>query len=153
MKKYALLVPLTLLLLPLLAQMTLPRMYIQKLALDNGKNPSITWQKDKSANEYILKAWINTRPEEVLSTETHPLHTIAVKQVGDGIKFPFTVIASLQLGNFRNHWKAGEVIMLEITHKKSGQKFSWRQPIPEGTALIKMLDKPIIIPPFKKFKK
>ncbi len=141
------------LLLPCLAQMTTPRMYVQKLALDNGKNPSITWQKDKSANEYILKAWINTRPEEVLSTDTHPLHTIAVKQVGDGIKFPFTVIASLQLGNFRNHWKAGEVIMLEITHKKSGQKFSWRQPIPEGTALIKMLDKPIIIPPFKKYKK
>ncbi|GAB1365396.1 hypothetical protein MASR1M36_02670 [Candidatus Cloacimonadaceae bacterium] len=153
MKKLYLLCLLLAFILPTFAQMTIPRMYVQKLALDSGKNPSITWQKDKSANEYILKAWINTRPDEIISTETHPLHTIAVKQVGDGKKFPFTVVATLQLGNFRSQWKAGEVIHLEITHKKSGQKFSWRQPIPEGTALIKMLDKPLIIPPYKKYNK
>ena len=141
------------LLLPLAAQMTLPRVYVQKLVLENGKNPSITWEKDKSANEYTLIAWINTRPDDIVSTVKNPTNTIAIKQVGDGVKFPFTVIASVQLGNFKSQWKAGEVIHLELTHKKSGQKLSWRQPIPEGSALIKELEKPIKIPPFKKPKK
>jgi len=135
-----------------LSAITIPRVYAQKLTLDNGNNPTITWEKDKSANEYILKAWINTRPEEIVSTETHPLHTIALKQVGDGKKFPVTVIASLQLGNFPSQWKAGEVIHLEVTHKKTGQKKTWTQSIPEGTNLIKMLEKPIVIPPYTKKK-
>ena len=126
---------------------------MQKLTLENGKNPSITQEKDKSANEYILKAWINTRPDEIVSTETHPLYTIAVKQVGDGKKFPFTVIASLQLGNFPSQWEAGEVIYLEITHKKTGQKKTWTKSIPEGTNLIKMLEKPVVVPPYTKKKK
>ena len=136
-----------------LSTITIPRVYVQKLTLENGKNPLITWEKDKSANEYILKAWINTRPDEIVSTETHPIHTVAVKQIGDGVKFPFTVIASLQLGNFKSQWQAGEVIYMEITHKKTGQTKTWTQPIPEGTNLIKMLDKPVVIPPYAKQKK
>lgn len=139
-------------LLPIHA-ITTPRVYIQKLVLENGKNPSITWENNFSAKEYVLKAWINTKPEEVISTDTNPIQTIAVKQVGDGIKFPFTVIASIQLGNFKQQWIAGEVLHLEIMHRKSKQKFSWKMPIPEGTALIKALDKPIVIPPFAKPKK
>ena len=70
-----------------LSSITIPRVYVQKLTLENGKNPSITQEKDKSANEYILKAYINNRPDEIVSTEIHPLHTIAVKQIGDGKKF------------------------------------------------------------------
>ena len=136
-----------------LSSITIPRVYVQKLTLENGKNPSITQEKDKSANEYILKAWINTRPDEIVSTETHPLYTTAVKQVGDGKKFPFTVIASLQLGNFPRQWEAGEVIYLEITHKKTGQKKTWTKSIPEGTNLIKMLEKPVVVPPYTKKKK
>jgi len=132
---------------------TIPRVYVQKLTLDNGNNPLITWEKDKSANEYILRAWINTRPDEIVSTETNPIQTVAVKQVGDGKKFPFTVIASLQLGNFRSQWKAGEIIYMELTDKKTGKKKTWTQPIPEGTNLIKMLEKPVIIPPYTKKKK
>ena len=136
-----------------LSSITIPRVYVQKLTLENGKNPSITQEKDKSANEYILKAYINNRPDEIVSTEIHPLHTIAVKQVGDGKKFPFTIIASLQLGNFPSQWEAGEVIYLEITHKKTGQKKTWTQSIPEGTNLIKMLEKPVVVPPYTKKKK
>lgn len=133
--------------------LTIPRVYVQKLILDNGKNPVITWDEGKSAKEYYLQAWINTRPEEVVSTDKNPVHTIAVKQVGDGKRFPFTVITSLNLGNFPSQWQAGEVIHLELTHLKSGEKVTWKMPIPEGTALIKMLDKPIKIPPYSKKKK
>lgn len=149
MKRVILSLALIILLLPLLGQMTIPRVYVQKLMLDNGKNPSITWKDKTSANEYILKAWINTRPKEVVSTETHPIHTIAVKQVGDGKKMAYAVIASLQLGNIGSPWQAGDVIVMEITHKKTGQKHSWKQPVPTGSGLIKMLDKPVIVPPFK----
>jgi hypothetical protein len=42
---------------------------------------------------------------------------------------------------------------MEITHIKTGQKKTWTQPIPEGTNLIKMLDKPFVIPPYTKKKK
>ncbi|MDY0151447.1 MAG: hypothetical protein RBS43_04160 [Candidatus Cloacimonas sp.] len=140
------------LLLPLLA-ITSPRVYVQKLVLENGKNPSITWDKDKSAKEYTLKAWINTKPDEIISTEINPINTIAIKQAGNGVKMPFTVIAVVQLGNFPQQWLAGEILHLEITHRKSGQIFSWKQVIPSGTALIKMLDEPIVIPPYAKPKK
>ena len=152
MKRLALITIWGLLLLPLLG-MTIPRMYIQKLVLEDGKNPLITWEDGKSAKEYTLKAWINTRPEEVVSTETNPSQTISIRQVGDGNKFPFTVVAALQLGNFRSQWLAGEVIHLELKHIKTGQKYSWKMPIPTGTAVIKILDKPIAIPPYKKPKK
>jgi len=83
-----------------LSSITIPRVYVQKLTLENGKNPSITQEKDKSANEYILKAWINTRPDEIVSTETHPLYTIAVKQVGDGKKIPFYRYCQFAIGKF-----------------------------------------------------
>ncbi len=59
--------------------------------------------------------------DEIVSTETHPLYAIAVKQVGDRKKIPFTVIAGcnweISPANRRQ-----KVIYLEITHKKTGQK-------------------------------
>lgn len=152
MKHIILSLALLALLLPLIS-LTTPRVYVQKLTLENGKTPKITWEKDKSAKEYILRAWLSNKPDDVVSTETDPTHTITMKQVGDGKKFPFTVIATLQLGNFSEQWVAGEVIIMELTHRKTGQKKTWRQSIPEGTMLIKELEKPIEIPPFAKPKK
>ena len=149
MKKVLRLIPLLALLMPLMG-LTIPRVYVQKLILDNGKNPFITWDQGKSAKEYHLKVWINTRPDEIVTTDKNPIHTVGIKQVGDGKKFPFTVIASLNLGNFPSQWQAGEIIHLELKHIKTGQKVSWKMPIPAGTALIKQLDKPITIPPFSK---
>ncbi|MFA7224114.1 MAG: hypothetical protein WC094_05055, partial [Candidatus Cloacimonas sp.] len=71
MKRFTLFSILLLLCLTLSA-ITIPRVYVQKLTLENDKNPLITREQDKSANEYILKAWINARPDEIVSTETHP---------------------------------------------------------------------------------
>lgn len=152
MKKTIHILILVALLLPLWG-LTTPRVYVQKLVLDNGKNPLITWDEGKSAKEYYLKAWINTRPDEVVTTDKNPIHTIAIKQVGDGQKFPFTVIASLNLGNFPSQWQSGEIINMELKHLKSGKKISWKMPIPAGSALIKQLDKPITIPPYSKKQK
>lgn len=152
MKRFILMLVLLAGLLPLMA-LTTPRMYVQKLLLDNGKNPTITWDEGKSAKEYTLKAWINTRPNEVVSTDKSRANTISVRQVGDGKKFPFTVVASLQLGNFPTQWQEGEVIHMELTHRKTGQKYTWKMPIPTGSAVIMQLEKPIVIPPYKSPKK
>jgi len=132
--------------------MTRPRVYVQKLVLDNGKTPFITFEDKKSANEYILTATILEIPGAFLSTEIHPVHSIAIKQVGNGTTFPYIVIASVQLGNFGTDWQAEQTLHLELTHKLTGQKYSWDVFIPEGTALMKHLDDPLVIPPYTKKK-
>jgi len=139
--------------LPLMAQPNLPRVYVQKLELDTGKLPFVTWLEKTSAPEYLLEAWILERPEDLLSTQTHSVNHVSVNQVGDGIKFPFTVVAKVQLGNFRYHWKAGETLHLKLKHKASGAVKEWDVLIPPGTNLMKHLEDPIVIPPYSKAKK
>ncbi len=154
MKRSILCVILIIMALGLLAQpATLPRTYVQKLVLENGENPSITFDKKVSAPEYTLKVWIVERPKDVMTTAKNPLHSVSVKEVGDGIKFPIMVVASVQLGNFKSQWKAGETLRLELRHNKSKQKTTWDIKIPEGSNLIKLLDDPQVIPPFAKKKK
>jgi hypothetical protein len=140
-----------LLALPLLA-ITIPRVYVQKLILDDSSKPLVTAAEKSSANEYILRAWMEANPEEVISTETHPIHTIAIKEVGHDDKFPRTVIVSIQLGNFKRQWLAGDTMHMLLTHKASGETKGWQLLIPEGTNLIRKLDEPLIIPPQTKNK-
>jgi hypothetical protein len=136
-------------LLPAAAQMTLPRVYAQKLVLEDGSNPFVTWYKDKSAPEYLFRAWILERPDEVMNSDINGYHHLAIAQIGDGVKFPFTIISRVNLGNFPSQWVAGETLHLEVTHRETGEKVEWDVYIPEGTALIRMLDTPQVIPPHK----
>jgi hypothetical protein len=133
-----------------LGALTVPRMYVQKLVLNNGQDPVVTADSGRSANEYILTAQIVEFPDSIMSTQTKPMHSIAVKQVGDGVRFPFTVVASVQLGNFGVDWKPGMTMHMVLTHRASGETKAWDIVIPEGTALIKHLDNPITIPPWSR---
>lgn len=133
-------------LLPLSA-ITIPRVYVQKLTLEDGSLPKITQIEKSSAEEYVLRAWMQDNPEEVISTETHPIHTIAVKEVGkEGIMVQ-TAVVSVQLGNFKRQWLVGDILHLVITHKASGKCKGWQVEIPSGTNLIRKLEEAIIIPP------
>ena len=134
----------------LMAQMTTPRVYVQKLVLDNGKNPAVTSTDKLSAKEYTVRAYIVENPKDVMSTETHPYNSVTLKNVGDDVKFPKTVIVSVQLGNFKTQWEAGQTLNIEVTHKKSKTNTSWSIVIPEGTNLMKHLEDPIVIPPYSK---
>jgi len=152
MKKVWITTLLMLALLSLFAQPTIPRVYVQKLVLEDGTIPFITWYKDQTSPEYLFRAWIWERPDEILSTETHTYHHLAITQVGDGKKVPFMVVSRVNLGNFPSQWHAGETLHLELTHKETGQKVEWDIYIPEGTATIMLLDTPQIIPPYKEVK-
>lgn len=152
MKKVWITTLLMLALLSLFAQPTIPRVYVQKLVLEDGTIPFITWYKDQTSPEYLFRAWIWERPDEILSTETHTYHHLAITQVGDGKKVPFMVVSRVNLGNFPSQWHAGETLHLELTHKETGQKVEWDVYIPEGTATIMLLDTPQIIPPYKEVK-
>ncbi|HPN40350.1 MAG TPA: hypothetical protein PKX36_02360 [Candidatus Cloacimonadota bacterium] len=134
--------------LPLMAQPNLPRIYVQKLTLDNGKLPFVTWLDKVSAPEYILEAWIKGKPGDLMSTETHSYHHLAVAQIGDGIKMPFTLVARVQLGNFKYQWESGETLHLKLTHKATNTIKEWDVLVPEGSALIRYMDNPIVIPPY-----
>ncbi|HCM15090.1 MAG TPA: hypothetical protein DHW79_03935 [Candidatus Cloacimonas sp.] len=127
---------------------TIPRVYVQKLVLEDGSNPIVTAADKQSANEYLLRAWMHANPDEVISTQTHPIHTITIKEVGDDIRYPKTVIVNIQLGNFKRQWQAGDIMHMVLTHKASGQTKGWQITIPEGTNLIKYLDEPLVIPPY-----
>lgn len=35
-------------------QPTIPRVYVQKLVLEDGTNPFITWYKDQTSPEYLI---------------------------------------------------------------------------------------------------
>jgi hypothetical protein len=154
MKHYIVCIILLVLVTGILAQpTTLPRTYVQRIILENQENPQITSTPKVSAPEYVLKAWIVERPKDVMTTGKQPYHSISVKEVGDDVKFARIAIVSVQLGNFKSQWRAGETLRLELRHKKSKQKVTWDVPIPEGTTLIKHLDDPITVPPFAKKKK
>jgi len=134
----------------LLAQMTLPRVYVQKLLLEGGENPVVTNIEGKSALEYKVEAWISEMEGCYMSSDTHPPNSIVIKLVGDGEKFPVSVILTVQLGNFQKQWEAGQTLNISVTHKQSKQNYSWSLAIPEGTNVIRHLDDPVYIPPFPK---
>ena len=147
MKNYILLAVMTVMVMGL-AAMPVPRIYVQRLVLDDGSMPLVTQEEGKSASEYTLTAQILEIEEAFMSTETHPIHSVAVKNTGDGVRFPHMVIVSIQLGNFRVDWKPGQTMRMVLTHNESGEKVSWDLEIPEGSNLIRHLDEAIVIPPF-----
>ncbi len=154
MKKLWLILPLLLVAALLGAGMnSIPRVYIQKLVLENGANPEITISKDKSAAEYKFSAWILERPKEVINTDKFSVHHLAITHVGGNEFLPLTVVCKVNLGNFPSNWSSGETLHLKLTHKKTKKTVEWDVPISEGTNLINMLDTPQIIPPFAKNKK
>ncbi|MDZ4121716.1 MAG: hypothetical protein U1C33_04805 [Candidatus Cloacimonadaceae bacterium] len=74
MKKILLATMLLLAALALAAQpFTLPRVYVQRLVLENGENPQITWDGKTSAPEYQLKAWMIERPKDIMTTDKNPI--------------------------------------------------------------------------------
>lgn len=148
MNRFTLIAILLLMVSAIAAQTTTPRMYVQKLVLEDGSLPNVTAIKDKSAPEYIFEAWFLERPEEVRSSEIHTIHHLAISQVGDNEKFPNTVVAKVQLGNFKYQWSPGETLHMKLTHKETGQVKEWDLLIPEGSWLIKHLDDPLVIPPY-----
>ncbi len=147
MKRLWLFLLLAVLLVPVFANM-IPRVYVQKVLLEDGTNPPITVIQDTSAPEYNIRAWIKERPEEMMDTDSLRANHLSITQVGDAEKFPITVVVKLNLGNFKSDWVAGETLHFVLTHKESKQVKEWDVVIPEGTALIKMLDEPLIIPPY-----
>lgn len=152
MKRFILPVIFVVLMLPLFAQTTTPRVYVQRVVLDNGENPKVTVLDKKSAPEYKVQTWIKENPKNILSTEKHSIHHVSLKEVGDGEKFPKMVIITVQLGNFKKQWRSGQTLHVKVTHKKTKKTVEWDIVIPEGTNLIKMLDEPRVIPPFSKKK-
>lgn len=150
MRRYLFTSILLIVLAPLFAQTTTPRTYMRKVILDTGVNPSITYAEEKSAEEYIGKAWILERPEEVLTTETHSTWHLNMTQFGDDIEYPVTVVFMVELGNFETQWEIGNILHLELIHKESKESVSWELTIPEGTGPILHLDEPKIIPPYSK---
>jgi|WetSurMetagenome_2_1015567.scaffolds.fasta_scaffold600176_2 hypothetical protein len=146
MKKILFCLLLVALLLPLAANKN-PRVFLQKLVLDNGNDPKITILEDKSAPEYRLQAWIKERPKEKMDTNKQITNFLAVKRIGNGVQVPYTVVAFLNLGNFPSEWTKGETLHLKLTHKKSKAVVEWNVVIPEGGNVINMLDKPQVIPP------
>lgn len=151
MKKLWLILPLLLVAALLGAGLnSTPRVYIQKLVLENGENPAITISKDKSAAEYKFSAWILERPKEVINTDKFSVHHLAITHVGGNDLLPLTVVCKVNLGNFTSNWSPGETLHLKITHKKTKKTVEWDYLIPEGTNLINLLDTPKVIPPFPK---
>ncbi len=128
----------------------LPRVYIQKLLLDTGETPPITWDGKTPAPEYLLTAYIRDIQGDTLRSDVHPHYTICVKRVGDGRIPEPMVVAYLQLGNFKSVWQAGQTIVFEITHVESGENMTWELLIPKGTNLLRHLDEALTIPPFSK---
>jgi len=127
-----------------------PRVYVQRLILDDGTTPQVTWIDQVSAPEYRLTAYIKDVGLDTLSTNVQPHYTIGVKRVGDGVIPEPMVIAYLQLGNFKTVWKPGQTICFELTYLANGEKLNWELLIPEGSNLLRYLDEALIIPPYSK---
>ncbi|MBW6513155.1 MAG: hypothetical protein K0B87_00145 [Candidatus Syntrophosphaera sp.] len=135
------------------AQFTEPRSYIQSVILDNGQIPTLTWAEEKSAEEYLVRAWMLERPDEILSTDEHSVWHLNLLSFGDDIEYPVTAVVILEMGNFASRWEVGETIHLEVTHKASGELVEWEITVPEGSGPITILDTPQLIPPFSKAQK
>ncbi len=129
-------------------QDNLPRVFVQRLVLEDGSDPAVTVEENLSAAEYNFQAWIKERPEEVMDTDKNSIHYLRISRVGNGETVPYMVVCQLNLGNFNGLWKEGETLHLKVTHKATKQVKEWEYLIPEGTALIKLLDEPAVIPPY-----
>lgn len=121
---------------------SVPRIYTQLLVndKDGGELPGVTNNDAKtSAEDYTYTAYINSRPNEVMSTDStlatvpSPVNYIRVFRLGNGTTFPFVTMANVQLAGFTTNWAAGDTVRLELTHKPSGEKVSWEIIIPDDS--------------------
>jgi hypothetical protein len=136
---------------------TVPRSYTQLLAndTDGGLLPDVTNTSKNTASEYLLTAYVTSRPEVVLSTATNPPQTIRVSRIGNGASFPYATCAYLQLGNFPFAWAAGDTIRFTLTHIPTGDTGTWDLVIPDNNTSAlgyKQIVDPIpfmVAPPWK----
>lgn len=152
MKKYLLLLLIILVLVPVFGQETTPRSVLQKVALDDGSTPAITFAEEVSAKEYTVRTWMASHPQDVLSTETHSTWHVNMILVGDDVEYPITAVVIIELGNFPTQWEVGDTLHTEVIHKASQESTSWSTVIPAGEDPIFLLDTAQIIPPFTKVK-
>jgi len=112
---------------------TVPRSYVQLLVndTDGGLLPNVSNTSSTTASDYLLSAYVTTRPDEVLSTSTHPAYTIRVSRLGKSTTFSYKTYAYLQIGNFPFEWAKGDTIRFTLTHLPTGETYSWHLVIPD----------------------
>lgn len=136
MKKSLLLVVLLLITIGLFA--ATPRTYTQVLVTGSGEQfPDVTNTSASSHPDYVLRAWITTRPDEVISTLTHAAPLIRVYRFGAGTEaVPYVTAAFMNFSPWATNWSAGESVHLELTHTPTSQVATWELLINAGTSPI-----------------
>lgn len=133
-----------------------PRVYIQKLTLDDNSMPAITNPGTETSSDYILTADIIETPGEVVTTQnpapdgyTYKDATqLKVFRSGNGTSVPYYSATFLQLGTFNTQWLPGNTIDMTVTHIASGETANWTFVIPEGTNVINIQEPTQVIPPY-----
>jgi len=105
--------------------------------------PDVTNHWTLSAAGYQLRAWITSRPQDIISTTTHFPSVIRLFRYGNGTTMPYETRTYLKLGAFNTQWTAGEVIHYEITNLTQGTSDSWEVAIPEGYPAEWLIGDPI----------
>lgn len=102
------------------------------LAPDNVPLSDITNNYSTPASGFTLKAWISSRPEEVISTATHLQSVIRLYRYGNGSSLPYETKTYLELGAFDTPWSANDVLHYELTKHSDQSRHSWDVIIPDS---------------------
>ena len=137
MKKFVIITLILSLAVGCLFGMARTRSYTQKLVndfgeLNGGLLLGVTCPPTQTDPNYILSAYVTTRPSEVVSTLTDPPSQIRIWRFGNGTTQPYNTCAFLQFSRFTTDWMGGEVIHFDITHIPSGHTGFWELTIPDN---------------------
>jgi hypothetical protein len=129
--------------------MTVPRVVIQEILDYGGSYPDNVIYPEEGTIKF--RAWIESRPEFVLSDES--------KYGSTGFSENGIFFVQFNLGNFPGlagspvDWQPGEVLKIEVLHEPTGRIAETEFTIDEGTSpIFRLREKAIILidPPIKK---
>jgi len=126
------------------------RLYYQKIELSSGLDilPIVTNTGLTHCAAYRMRAFQQSQPEYVLTTETHPASQIRIARIGNGTTLPYYAAVVIQLGAFPNGGLVGDSLMIEVTYRETSEIANWAFQIPAGTAYIFVNDPVQAVPPF-----
>ncbi|HNX03618.1 MAG TPA: T9SS type A sorting domain-containing protein [Candidatus Cloacimonas sp.] len=126
---------------------TNPRVYMQKVTLDDGSMPGNPADTNPIPN-YIYEIYNSAEPTNVVATNTstNPPN-ICLKKTGNGTTVPYYVVAYVNQSQFNNVWPIGSTLYCKVIYVPTGEFVTWTREVPSGSTILDTTI-PYIVPPY-----
>jgi len=125
-----------------------PRVYMQKVTLDDGSLPGEPIAVNVPLPDYIYEIYNSEYPTNIIATNTstNPPN-ICLKKTGNGTTQPYMIVAYVNQSQFANNWPIGSTLYCKVIYIPTGEFVTWTRVVPSGSTILDT-STAFIVPPY-----